>query len=429
MFFLPIGTTRPRRRTPWVTYGLIGANVLVMGLGMNDPEALSGIAFVPAHPNPLAWFASTFLHGGIMHLAGNMLFLWLFGTVVEDELGPLLFLAFYFGGDVMATLLDWGVCAAFTPDSLVIPRIGASGAIAGIIGVSAVGFMRTKVRVFYLFGYFLIFRMGTAEVPIALFGGLWVLWEVWQGFVTTAVLAELGLPAGGVAHWAHVGGFLGGMGAALAMGLRAKVARDDLITGRAREEDTSGFFSEVGELERVVQRTPGDAAAWLALGHAHEVSGRLPRAAEAFGQALSLFLQQRQLPRAAETYAAMQKYAKPDSLPPEMLFDLACALEDTTHRAAAYHVFLLAAKAHTGQLLAETALIRAGELARRELAEPEKAAHAYRLLLADYPLSSWTGMAKEGLRTLHLPEKLPPPPTIPPFLRPDPDLRGIGEEK
>ena len=94
--FVPLGTTRPRWRTPYVTYGLIVANVLVFWLQITSRDALPP-GFIPARPGLFSWFASMFMHGDVFHLGGNMLFLWLFATLTEDVFGPWLLLAVYFG--------------------------------------------------------------------------------------------------------------------------------------------------------------------------------------------------------------------------------------------------------------------------------------------------------------------------------------------
>jgi membrane associated rhomboid family serine protease len=425
-FFLPLGTTRPKLRVPWVTYGLMVVNGVVMLYQLAQPDTPLA-AFVPAAPSLWGWFASTFVHAGPLHLAGNMFFLWLFGTVAEDMLGPWLFLGFYFGGSLGATLLDWLVSAAYTPNDLIVPRIGASGAIAGIMGLSAVCFMRTKVRTAYVFWIFVLARAGVADVPAPLFLGLWIGKEVFWGLVNTTIAASGWGEAGGVAHWAHVGGFAVGLLAALALGLRKRVSRDDLLTGRAGLEDTSGFFSQAGELERVVTAAPGDAESWAALGRAQEISGRVQRAAESYGHALELFLRQRSFPRAAEAYAAMKEYSQPDALPADLLFDLGCALEECGHAFEAVPVFRLAAEKQQDSPVAETALIRAGDLARR-LREDDAAAEAFRALLQRYPFSTWAGRAQEGLRAMGLPET-PPAPKL--FTRPpiDPDLKTLESEE
>ena len=428
ILFLPLGTTRPKLRVPWVTYGLMATNAVVMVYQFAQPDTLLA-AFVPAQPSLWGWFASNFVHAGLVHLIGNMLFLWLFGTVAEDVLGPWLFLTFYFGGAAGATLLDWRVSAAYTPQDLVIPRIGASGAIAGIMGLSAVCFMRTKVRTAYVIWLFFLYaRAGVWDVPAPLFLGAWVLYEMFRGLVSTTFVAVGWATPGGVAHWAHVGGFVVGLLGALALGLRKRVSRDDLLTGRAGLEDTSGFFSQAGELERVVMASPEDAESWCALGRAQEVSGRVQRAAESYRRALELFLQQRNLPRAAEAYAAMKEYSHPEALPAALLFDLGCALEECGHAFEAVPVFRLAAEKQRDDPVAETALIRAGELARR-LRENDMAAEAFRVLLERYPFSSWAGLAQDGLRAMGLPET--PPASKPVVPRPpaDPDLKTLeGEE-
>jgi len=421
--FLPLGTTRPKLRVPWVTYSLMAANGVVMVYQFAQPDTLLA-AFVPAQPSLWGWFASTFVHAGLLHLIGNMLFLWLFGTVAEDELGPWLFLAFYFGGAAGATLLDWLVSARYTPHDLVMPRLGASGAIAGIMGLSAVCFMRSKVRTAYVLWVLLYARAGVWDVPAPLFLGAWVLYEMFRGFLSTWLVAAGWAPPGGVAHWAHVGGFAVGLLGALALGLRKKVSRGDLLTGRAGLEDTSGFFSQAGELERVVMESPEDAESWCALGRAQEVSGRVPRAAESYRRALELFLQQRNFPRAAEAYAAMKEYSHPEAFPADVLFDLGCALEECGHAFEAVPVFRLAAEKQRDNPVAETALIRAGELARR-LRENDRAAEAFRVLLERYPFSSWAGLAQDGLRAMGMPETPPTPPRPPA----DPDLTTLeGEE-
>ena len=398
MLLIPLGTTRPRQRVPWATFSLMTINIALIGYTLGDPDAINNAGFIPLDPSIWRWFISLFLHAGIFHLAGNMLFLWLFGTVVEDVLGPAMFLIFYFGGGACATLLDWSVSSAFTPVDLSMPRIGASGAIAGIMGVSAICFMRTKVHTFYLFTYFLMFKMGTVDIPVAWFGGLWVVWEVVQGFIMTSLASTLDVPVGGVAHWAHVGGFVFGLATALALRLRHRISQADILSGVASAEDTTGYYSQAGALEQVVQQQQTeDPETWLALGQAQEAENK-ERAAEAYSKALQLFLQQRKFPRAAEVYSIIKEYAKAETLPKGVFFDLACALEDSGRFFEAYPIFLLAAHEQAGTPRAETALIRAGEIARQELKSPEKAAEAYRMLIDNYPESRWVGMAIDGLR-------------------------------
>jgi membrane associated rhomboid family serine protease len=394
-FFIPLGTTRPHWRFPYATYGLMLINLLVFVLQSASGE-IPG--FVPAHPSLGAWLISLFTHGGWEHLLGNLLFLWLFGTLAEDVLGIWLFLACYFGGAAAATGLDWLISSRFSPRDLAMPRLGASGAIAGIMGLSAVCFLRTKVRVWY-FIWFITLRTGAAEIGAPVFLGLWVTWELLQGTFWTAMESAYGLGSG-VAHWAHVGGFLFGLAGALAMGLHKKIPRQDLVEGRRSVTDSFEAHSQVGELEKLVRETPTDALAWKALGRALEVGGRQARAGQAYEQALKLFLEQRNYPEAAKTYRAASACLLIPDCPLGHQFELASALERLGYYREAYALFR-GAQAHRPEgPEAETALIRAGEIAKTHLGQADDAQDCYQLLLQHYPYSDWSALAREKLRQL-----------------------------
>ncbi|HTZ77607.1 MAG TPA: rhomboid family intramembrane serine protease [Stellaceae bacterium] len=212
--FLPLYDDAPRRRVPVVTYGLIGtcAAVFLWQIGLPPraqdavafsygmiPAVLFGYAHLPARLARVApWltvFTSMFLHGGWLHLLGNMLYLWLFGKGVEGALGPFRYLFFYFicGGAAALT-------QALISPTAEVPMIGASGAIAGVLGAYLVLFPRGNVVVF--FWLFIFVRLIT--VPAVILLGLWFLLQL-----LSAVSATAGEP--GVAFWAHVGGFTLGM--------------------------------------------------------------------------------------------------------------------------------------------------------------------------------------------------------------------------
>jgi membrane associated rhomboid family serine protease len=393
--FLPLGTTRPRWRTPYLTYGLIVTCVLVylVQMGSEDPF---GAAFNPAHPSVTGLIASMFMHAGLIHLAGNMLFLWLFATLAEDVFGPRLLLGFYLASHVGAILLHMLVTGLFSPGALDTPIVGASGAIAGVMGLSAVCFLRTKVRVWYLFWYWFFFlRTGVVELGAPVFVGLWVVWELVQGTVTAGLGA-----ASGTAHWAHIGGFAIGLGGALALKLRARVVYTDLVEGHRPVTSEFEAFSQAGELEQMVERSPDNADAWYALGRAREASGRLERAGEAYARALGLFLRERRGTQAVEAYAAVKEYQALPALPESMLFLLACALEDAGSKKDAFGMFrhLIAAGSPGPQT--ETALIRAAQIAQELPGYRVHAVECYERLLKEFPYSSWHRLAQERLAKL-----------------------------
>jgi membrane associated rhomboid family serine protease len=211
---IPIGDSVPIRSWPVVTWGLIALNVFVffheLTLGPGLEAFIRTWGFVPADyfllgetdPGALAErympiFSSMFLHGGWAHLIGNMIYLWIFGDNVEDRLGHLRYLLFYLLSGVVAALVQAHLFPAST-----IPTVGASGAISGVLGAFLILF--PTARVFTLVPLLLFFPV--VELPAVLYLGFWFLMQLMSGTVSLTVVPD----AGGVAWWAHVGGFVVG---------------------------------------------------------------------------------------------------------------------------------------------------------------------------------------------------------------------------
>ncbi|MEM7472960.1 MAG: rhomboid family intramembrane serine protease [Pseudomonadota bacterium] len=202
----PIRDHNPSERTPYVTYALLAANILIFlsywPLQTNDPSGLAQFwdawAMRPVEivngVDLHTLVTSMFLHGGWMHLAGNMLFLYIFGDNLEDQLGHVPFLIFYV---VCGVLADFGQILA-DPTSA-IPNVGASGAIAGVMGGYLLLFPKAKVDIIIIFViFFKIF-----PIPAWVMLGVWMAFQLFNGL--TADVA-----GGGVAYWAHAGGFVVG---------------------------------------------------------------------------------------------------------------------------------------------------------------------------------------------------------------------------
>ena len=197
----PIGDDNSRRsRFPFVTYGLIILNFLVFYLEMQGGmEFIFRWAFIPSRfvSDPIGdfstLFTSMFMHAGWAHILGNMLYLWIFGDNVEDKFGHFKFFIFYIICGLAATAAQF----AFTAGSE-IPLLGASGAIAGVLGAYLLMFPRGQVYVLFLFRI--------VVMPAALVLGLWI---VLQLFSTVGAIARMA-DTGGVAYMAHVGGFVTG---------------------------------------------------------------------------------------------------------------------------------------------------------------------------------------------------------------------------
>ncbi|MCV2873854.1 rhomboid family intramembrane serine protease [Defluviimonas sp. WL0050] len=211
----PIRDHNPSERTPYVVYALIAANAIAFLLQLpytGSERAMLGFwrdwAMIPAAVTQggevHGIFTSMFLHAGLMHLAGNMLFLWIFGDNMEDQLGHLGFLIFYLAGGVAAALAH----IASAPDS-VVPTVGASGAIGAVLGGYLLLFPKARVDILIIFVVF--FRVFT--IPAFVMLGLWFAMQIFSGVSTPA-------DGGGVAYWAHAGGFIAGIAFALPVWLR-----------------------------------------------------------------------------------------------------------------------------------------------------------------------------------------------------------------
>lgn len=216
----------PRRRVPWITWGLIAANVVIflyqLSLGPEAqafmfaysvvPQALTAgvpqtsLPGVPPHlpfhtPNPvyLTLITAMFLHAGWLHIGGNMLYLYIFGDNVEDRMGHIPYLLFYLLCGVVANITQ----VAVFPTSP-IPSLGASGAIAGVLAAYLILFPRAGVRtIIFIFIFFTI-----ATIPAIVLIGLWFLLQFFDGVASLATVQQ---GMGGVAYFAHVGGFLTGL--------------------------------------------------------------------------------------------------------------------------------------------------------------------------------------------------------------------------
>lgn len=201
---IPIKDDNPRSKTPVITIAIIALNILVFYFEYQvgfEPMVYRFGAIpdrILAGQGWLTLFTSMFLHGGFLHLAGNMLYLWIFGDNVENIMGRGNFVVFY---------VTCGLVAAAThilvSGGSQVPMVGASGAISGVLGAYMVKFPRANVVVVLPIFFFLMVR----KIPALFVLGFWFVMQLFSG------LAVVGLPqsGGGVAFWAHIGGFVAGI--------------------------------------------------------------------------------------------------------------------------------------------------------------------------------------------------------------------------
>jgi len=207
---IPLRDVIPSRSFPFftVTFIVLNAVAFLFELSLSDPalqELIVTFGVVPAELNPITFVTSMFLHSGWLHFLGNMLYLWISGDNVEDRLGHFRFVLFYLGCGMAAAAAHVWV----NPDSA-IPTIGASGAIAGVMGAYFVLYPHS--RVLALVPLFIIWEI--IEVPAIIFLGIWFVMQFFSGIGS---LARTGMESGGVAFWAHIAGFVAGIAGVLVL--------------------------------------------------------------------------------------------------------------------------------------------------------------------------------------------------------------------
>jgi len=220
---IPIRDDQPCTTTPWVNYFIIAANVTVFGyqlsLGLHSRELYEFYARFGAVPHNfelafagsgqvtligtfLTILTSIFVHGSVLHLLGNVWVLWIFGDNIEDHLGHVIYPIFYLVCGVLASMTH-----IYANPSSQVPSIGASGAIAGVMGAFLLRYPQARVQLLVMFSYLANVVWVSAWAVLAIWFGMQVLGTVW-----IQLLFNHGLrTSGGVSYWAHVGGFVTGM--------------------------------------------------------------------------------------------------------------------------------------------------------------------------------------------------------------------------
>ncbi|MEL6579513.1 MAG: rhomboid family intramembrane serine protease [Cyanobacteria bacterium J06621_12] len=233
---VPLKDENPIKITPYVTYILIAANILIfvyeLSLNPNQlniffhlfavvPQELTasfnGVSVGQGIPEAVTPITSQFLHAGFAHVGFNMLYLWIFGNNIEEQLGRAKFIVFYVSCGVLAVMAQWFFSAMSS-----VPSLGASGAIAGVMGAYILKFPQAKIVTVLPLGiFFPLFR-----IPAIYFLGFWFIEQALNGISSFNVTASVGMESGGVAYWAHAGGFVAGAILGPMLGLFSDTAKE-----------------------------------------------------------------------------------------------------------------------------------------------------------------------------------------------------------
>ncbi len=383
---------------PFVTLGLILANILVFLLtvksndfGLMSAQVSAPIAerfgLVPHAPSLLTLFTHLFMHGTWDHLFFNMLFLLLFGPHIEDALGRWEYLLFYVGGGFMAGLLH--VALAATPllsGAADAPLVGASGAIAAVLGLFAVRFWRAKLRVFLVF-----------TIPAVYVIGFYALYQIMTG---VRAFADAG-DTNSVANWAHVGGLLFGALIAIPLKVKDDSRREYTLEDAEAASHEDRWLDAANLYNRYLAEKPEDAGARRALGR---VCVKLRQSGNAHGhfvEALRLYLQaapsRENSAAVAGTYGDACSAFETFPLPAALLSRIAGACEENGKLPLADRALTDLCRNHGQTKEAENGLFRLGKLHLTKLNQPREAAVVFREFLRIYPHSEWRGQVERLL--------------------------------
>ena len=346
----------------------------------------------PHHPSISNILTSMFAHAGILHLTWNMLFLWLFGPNVEDALGRLEYTIFYVGSGFAASLLHVVMVQSFTPAAGDIPIVGASGAIAGILGIFAVRFYRTRIKMWYMVFIFFIIRWGKFTIPA------WIGLSIWFGQQLLGGIMGMIYPeSGGVAYWSHIGGMVFGMILAYAMKM-VKEGKKEYLMADAKDSLEKGTTWNAAEhLRLFLGHDPENAEVHGELAKTYALQQDSVRAMDHYQRSIDLHLRKGERDKAVSRFAELKHFYCDARLVLKSEYQLARYLLDGGFHAPALQLLQDIANSYPGTPEAEVALVKMGDLNLNALRDPRAAIRCFEWFLSDYPNSEYRPMVEKSL--------------------------------
>jgi membrane associated rhomboid family serine protease len=350
-------------------------------------------AFVPANPTAISYLTASFLHGGWMHIIGNMWFLWLAGFVLEDVWGRWLYSAFYLVAGVAALQFH-----AWSNPGSIAPTLGASGAVAALMGAFLVRFPKMKIEMATM----LMFRIYRFKAAAYWLLPLWLLIEIFYGSLGSS---------GGVAHWAHVGGFLFGAVASLGIqhsGLEHKANQaieEKLSWSTDPEIEKANDMMEHGQLAEaitlltcMVAAKPNSLDAWNLLRQIHHRQSNTKAYLEATVKTCSLRLQAHDVEAAFQDYAEFVD-AGGGKMPAATWLELCKGAEEKQEFERAFAEYQHLAQAYPAERQALTAQLSAARLCLKRLNRPQDALSLYQTAAASpIPHLDWEQHIQSGIK-------------------------------
>jgi membrane associated rhomboid family serine protease len=395
-YFLPVGTEVRLRRIPLVTLALLGSNVAVfvaVRLIGTDSYFLLRLALVPARFEAHALLTSCFIHVDLLHIIPNLIYLWIFGSVLEDRMGRLRYLGAYLVCGALSIMAQAVAVVSFVPQNASFPIIGASGAISGLLGLFLVRFYYARIKVASLAFLFLqgIYRASTSRLNA---GGAMLLWILIQ---LTYGLASSSNPLSTTAYWSHISGFLFGLALGVTGGLGKEASLERKFLKGKRYFEEGKWFAAMGELIEFLTTRPLDAEARALLARTFLLTGQRTKATSEYSKAIVGELSSGGFGVAVELYEEMKRISQRAQLPPSFQLLMARYLEDNNRVDLSAEAYATYGNANPGIDKAPASLLKAAGIYATKLNDLERAAELYQRVRGLYPQTHWAQIARTRL--------------------------------
>ncbi len=398
MFFvLPIKINRTFKSFPYATIILILINVIVyFGTAADLTNITQIFGFTFSKYAWFSWFTSLFLHGSFFHLLWNMYFLWLFGSLLEDVLGKLGYLSIYFSGGLFACLLHSVMVSLFISSLSDLPLIGASGAIAALLGVFAIRFYKNKITMAYFILFFFFIRWGT--FAISSLAGL----SLWLGRELLAGLIQLLGEVSNIANWAHIGGFIFGMVLAKFVNLEDEATLEYLSEEAAHWGKLGLHSGAISRYEEILKKDPSNLDVLRNLAKSYALANLKEKAISNYQKVFEVMLKLNQREEASKAYEDFYLQYPDYVFDPKLQFLLASLCDGKGKLDLALDAYLKLIKSYPQSLEAEKALLRMGDVYLKK-GNVLEAIEAYEKFIQSYPASEWYSLVEEKLKNLKNP--------------------------
>lgn len=414
LFLLSHGNDKANSRFPAVTYALMFVNIAVyLWMLPFDREAmLHAMGLIPDQPSLNGILTSMFLHCDILHLAWNMLFLWLVGPNVEYALGRLEYAIFYFGSGFAAAVLYVVVSHAFIPAAADVPMVGASGAIAGILGIFVIRFYKTRLKIWYFVLFLMFIGWGRYTIPawiiliplviLARRGqytiAALIILAIW--FIQQLVGGMIGIidpQSGGVAYWAHIGGMLFGMILAYALRMGLEGTKEYLMTDAKTNLEQGTTWGAAENLRTLLEHDPENADVHAELANTYVMQHDRKHAISHYQQCIDLLLRKDDREKAVVRFAELKHHYRDARLDLKSEFQLARYMIDAGYHTPALQLMQDIISTHPGTPEGEVALMKSGDLYLKTFGDFQNALECYEQFLVQYPHSTYRVMVEKSI--------------------------------